>query len=67
MGLSSTRTFATYFDVEQVNATVGAAYKALASDYERRKEFIDSTTRIAIEARLELLRHTWTLMLDRSP
>jgi len=63
----ATRTFTTYFAPELVDQHVGQAFKALESDYLRRKEYIDQDVRLAIEARLDLLRRTWQLMLDRVP
>ena len=59
-----TRTHTHYFDVEQVDALVGGAYQAIAGDWERRRPHIDARTAAAGDHRLELLRHTWALLLD---
>lgn len=59
-----TYTHAHLFDHEQVDATVGKAYRELESEYLRRKEHIPQVIQRSIEARLELLRHTWLLMLE---
>ena len=62
--LTSTRTHTRYFDAEQVDELVGGAYKALAEDWERRRPYIDRETQTHGDARLELLRHVWTLLLE---
>lgn len=62
-----TRTFVTYFDPELVDSTIGAAYKALESDFERRREYISPEAQRAIEARLAFLRANWILLLDKCP
>lgn len=65
--MRSTSTYSTFFDAQMVDDTVGAAYKELATSYERRKQFIDPDVRLSVETRLEVLRHAWTLLLERSP
>lgn len=65
--LTSTRTYATYFDAKRVDELLGAAHSELESDYLRRKDAIDPNTQRAIEARLQTLRATWILLLDRVP
>lgn len=62
-----THAYATFFDVQQVDATVGEAYEKLSADWERRRQYVDKKTQIHIDARLGLLRHVWTLMVERSP
>jgi hypothetical protein len=62
-----TRTHTNYFDRDQVNELVGAAFKALEEDWESRRQFIDRATQVAGDARLGLLRHTWLVLLDPVP
>jgi hypothetical protein len=64
MALTSTHTHTTFFNVKQVDELVGGAYKALAEDWERRRMHISKECQMAGDARLELLRHTWTLLLE---
>ena len=62
-----TRTFASCFDRDQVDELVGGAYKALAADLEERRPYIDRDAASAADHRLELLRHSWALLLDAVP
>lgn len=54
------------FDPEQVDATVGSAYRTLEVEYLKRKDAIPQEQQRSIEARLEILRHVWLLMLEDS-
>lgn len=67
MALTHRHTKVRYFDPEQVDELVGAAHKALAKDFELRRQYLDRRTEIAAEARLELLRWIWLLLLDEVP
>ncbi len=60
----ATRTHTTFFDREQVDEFVGLAYRALASDLESRRRHIDPQMAARADARLELLRVAWLLLLD---
>jgi hypothetical protein len=62
-----THTYTTYFDTDQVHELVGGAYNALASDWERRRQYVDKDIQRAVDARLEALRNVWLLMLERAP
>lgn len=66
MGVTSTRTHTRFFDVDQVDELVGGAYTALAQDWESRRPHIDKRTQVGGDARLEMLRHIWTLLLDEA-
>lgn len=61
-----TSTYTTLFDTETVDRLLGEAHRELESDYLRRQEFISQKDRTAIEVRLQTLRATWILLLDRS-
>jgi hypothetical protein len=61
-----TSTYTTLFDTETVDRLLGTAHRELESDYLRRQEYVSQKDRIAIEARLQTLRATWILLLDRS-
>lgn len=61
-----TSTYTTLFDTEMVDRLLGAAHKELETDYLRRQEYISEKDQRAIEARLQTLRATWILLLDRS-
>jgi hypothetical protein len=67
MALTHTHTKVRYFDPEMVDELVGTAHKKLAEDFELRRAALDRRTEIAMNARLELLRHTWLLLLDEVP
>ena len=60
------RTHTHFFDTEQVDELVGGAYKALAEDLEGRRPHISEELAAAADHRLELLRHTWALLLDEA-
>lgn len=60
-----TQTYTTYFDPKEVDDSVGAAYKKLEADFEKRRPYLDHNTVRKIEARLSFLRACWTLLLDR--
>ena len=62
-----TRTHTHYFDTEQVDQSVGRAYKELAEDLEGRKPHMDEQTLQAAENRLEALRVAWALLLEPVP
>jgi hypothetical protein len=62
-----TSTYVTYFNTEDVDRLVGAAYRELESDFEARRKYLDATTVRAIEGRLAFLRFCWMLLLDRVP
>lgn len=64
--LNVTRTHTTYFNRDQVDELVGAAYRELATDFELRREAMDRRSQIACEARLGLLRNTWLVLLDEA-
>ncbi len=66
MALTSTRTFTTYFDFDDVDRLVGGAHRELEAEYERRKQYIDKRAQHEIEARLQMLRAVWVLMLERA-
>jgi hypothetical protein len=59
-----THTHTKFFDSDEVDRLVGGAYKALTVDFEMRRPFIDKHIAQAADHRLELLRHTWALLLD---
>jgi hypothetical protein len=61
-----TYTHTRFFDAEQVDELVGGAYAALSSDLERRREHMPKEVADAADHRLELLRHTWALLLDEA-
>jgi hypothetical protein len=65
--MTFTRTHTTYFDTKLVDEVMREAYAKLESSYLERKEHITPRARVAIEARLDLLRSTWTVLLDRNP
>lgn len=50
-----------------VDEFVGAAHRELEFDYLRRKDALDPNVQRGIEARLQTLRASWTLLLDRVP
>lgn len=62
-----TRTFTTYFNTKTVDRLLGEAHRELESDYLERKEFISPQHQLAIEARLQTLRATWMLLLEKVP
>lgn len=62
-----TSTYTRLFDAELVDEKVGGAFMELESDFEKRKEFMTDASRKAREARLDLLRQTWQVLLDKSP
>ncbi len=66
MGINRTytHTHTRFFDAEQVDELVGGAYRVLAADLEERREHIPESIAAAADHRLELLRHTWALLLD---
>jgi hypothetical protein len=64
--MTHTSTFATLFDAKMVDRLLGEAHRELESDYLKRKEYISERDQRAIEARLQTLRATWMLLLDRS-
>lgn len=66
MNSTHTSTYTTLFDTEMVDRLLGEAHKELETDYLRRKEYISEKDQRAIEARLQTLRATWILLLDRS-
>lgn len=59
-----TRTYTSYFDSDQVDATVGAAHRSLESDFESRREHMRDSEARAIESRLAFLRACWMLLLE---
>jgi hypothetical protein len=61
-----THTYTTLFDTETVDDKVGGAFKELESDFEKRKEYMSDPNRRACEARLDILRRTWQLLLDKA-
>jgi hypothetical protein len=60
----ATHTYATLFSEEKVDNLVGDACLELEADYERRKEYMTDENQKACEARLALLRNTWTTLKD---
>jgi hypothetical protein len=64
--MTYTSTYTTLFDTETVDRLLGAVHRELESDYLRRQEHVSQRDRTAIEARLQTLRATWILLLDRS-
>ncbi len=62
----STHTYTTLFDTEKVDELCGALHRELEVDYLKRKEYISKKDQRAIEARLQTIRATWILLLDRS-
>lgn len=64
MSRTYTHTHTKLFDTEQVDELVGGAYKALASELEGRRPHIPAAMAAAADHRLEMLRHTWALLLD---
>lgn len=64
MSRTYTHTHTGFFDREQVDELVGGAYKELASDLEQRRPHISEAIAAAADHRLEMLRHTWALLLD---
>lgn len=67
MAMTSTRTRVFYFGQEDVDRLVGGAYKELAEEFELRKPHMPAEAARAGEARLELLRNVWLLMLEPVP
>ena len=61
------RTYATLFDTEEVDELVGGAFKKLEGDFLKRRDHMSAASRQACEARLDLLRRTWQILLDKSP
>jgi hypothetical protein len=67
VSITTTTTFTTLFDKDRVDELLGAAHRELESDYLKRKEYISKSAQRAIEVRLQTLRATWILLLDRAP
>jgi len=61
---TSTRTHVQLFDSGMVDESVGGAFRTLETDYLKRKDFMSKESQSACEARLDLLRRTWQLLLD---
>jgi hypothetical protein len=64
--ITHTRTHTTLFDTERVDELIGAAHRELEADYLKRQKYISQQDQRAIEVRLQTLRATWILLLDRS-
>lgn len=64
--MTYTRTHVTLFDTETVDDLVGAAHRALETDYLQRKDHMSKRNQLASEARLQTLRAAWILLLDRA-
>jgi hypothetical protein len=61
-----TRTYTTLFDTSFVDEHMKELHQALETSYLERKQYMTSANQRACEARLAVLRGTWTLLLDRT-
>jgi hypothetical protein len=62
----ATRTYATLFDKDIVDAHMKELHSKLESSYLERKPYMSSANQRACEARLSVLRGTWILLLDKA-
>lgn len=66
--MAATRTHTKYFSGDSPGMEeLRTAYFKLKSDYEQRKDHVSPKVRAAIERRLEMLRHAWTMLLEPVP
>lgn len=56
----------TLFAADDVDELVGGAFEKLKADFQERRAYMSESASAACEARLELLRHTWTILKDRA-
>jgi hypothetical protein len=62
-----THTYSRLFNPALVDDVVGNAYRALATDLEHRRPNISKEIARAMDARLEILRNAWLLLLESTP
>jgi len=67
MALTHTRTHTNYWDHEEVDEKIGGAFRHFESDYLDRQAYIPKEVQVAMEARLNVLRSAWALMLEPVP